>query len=240
MNAEPQISSIPASRASTTEALVYVIDDQREWADELSSIVGRYGYRIRTGYDWQELENLLADEQPDAILLDQHLGKVDTVSRLAQLRQMTRAAIIVITANNSEVDRVLGLETGADDFIVKPVSGREVIAWLRARLRRPSEAPAEAPGWRFVEQTRSLFRPNGQPIHLTTAEFELLQALVRNQGQPVSREDLSKLAFGRAWRFGDRSVDNAIVVLRRKLGDERVDGCIRTVRGVGYVFVGFP
>ncbi|MBC9177231.1 response regulator transcription factor [Pseudoroseomonas ludipueritiae] len=240
MNAESQTSSIPPPRVTATEALVYVIDDQREWADELSSIVGRYGYRIRTGYDWQDLESLLASEQPDAILLDQHLGKVDTVSRLAQLRQMTRAAIIVITANNSEVDRVLGLETGADDFIVKPVSGREVIAWLRARLRRPSELPPEAPGWRFVEQTRSLFRPDGQPIHLTTAEFELLQALVRNQGQPVSREDLSKLAFGRAWRFGDRSVDNAIVVLRRKLGDERVDGCIRTVRGVGYVFVGFP
>jgi DNA-binding response OmpR family regulator len=239
MNAEPRTSSIPGLQAAT-EALVYVIDDQREWADELSSIVGRYGYRIRTGYDWQDLESLLAEEQPDAILLDQHLGKVDTVSRLAQLRQMTRAAIIVITANNSEVDRVLGLETGADDFIVKPVSGREVIAWLRARLRRPNEVPAEAPGWRFVEQTRSLFRPNGQPIHLTTAEFELLQALVRNQGQPVPREDLSKLAFGRVWRFGDRSVDNAIVVLRRKLGDERVDGCIRTVRGVGYVFVGFP
>ena len=237
MSAEPQISTPPPH---ATEALVYVIDDQREWADELSSVVGRYGYRIRTGYDWQDLESLLAEEQPDAILLDQHLGKVDTVSRLALLRQMTRAAIIVITANNSEVDRVLGLETGADDFIVKPVSGREVIAWLRARLRRPSEMPAEVPGWRFVEQTRSLFRPNGQPIHLTTAEFELLQALVRSQGRPVTREALSKLAFGRAWRFGDRSVDNAIVVLRRKLGDERVDGCIRTVRGVGYVFVGFP
>lgn len=241
MNAEPQTGAQGgAVTTASPETLVYVIDDQREWADELSSIVGRYGYRIRTGYDWQDLENLLAEEQPDAILLDQHLGKVDTVSRLAQLRQVTRAAIIIITANNSEVDRVLGLETGADDFIVKPVSGREVIAWLRARLRRPSEIQAEAPGWRFVEQTRSLFRPNGQPIHLTTAEFELLQALVRSQGQPVSREDLSKLAFGRAWRFGDRSVDNAIVVLRRKLGDERVDGCIRTVRGIGYVFVGFP
>jgi DNA-binding response OmpR family regulator len=229
-----------AANTSAAEPLVYVIDDQREWADELSSIVGRYGFRIRTGYEWQDLETLLAEEQPEAILLDQHLGKVDTVSRMTQLRQMTRAAIIIISANNSEVDRVLGLETGADDFIVKPVSGREVIAWLRARLRRPSEIPSETPGWRFVEQTRSLFRPDGQPIHLTTAEFELLQALVRNQGQPVSREDLSKLAFGRAWRFGDRSVDNAIVVLRRKLGDERVDGCIRTVRGIGYVFVGFP
>ena len=102
------------------------------------------------------------------------------------------------------------------------------MVWLRPRLRRPAET------------TRNLFRPDGQPAPLTTAEFELMQALVRVQGQPASRGDLSKLAFGRPWRFGDRSVDNAIVVLRRKPGDERVDGCIRTVRGVGYVFVGFP
>ena len=238
----PAVAAAPEGGAVPLAAdpLVYVVDDQREWADELSDVVGRYGFRIRTAYDWAGLEALLAEAQPEAILLDQHLGKVDTVSRLAQLRGLTKAIIIIVTGNRSEVDRVLGLETGADDFLVKPVSGREVVAWLRARLRRPVEAEAEAPGWRFASQTRNLFRPNGQPIHLTTAEFELMQALVQAQGQPVSREDLSKLAFGRAWRFGDRSVDNAIVVLRRKLGDERVDGCIRTVRGVGYVFVGFP
>ncbi len=222
------------------EPLVYVIDDQRDWADELSDVVGRYGFRIRTGYDWAALEALLEAAEPDAILLDQHLGQVDSVSRLGRLRALTGAVIIIVTGNRSEVDRVVGLETGADDFLVKPVSGREVVAWLRARLRRPAGPEAGPPAWRFAEATRNLFRPDGQPIHLTTAEFELMQALVRAQGQPVSREELSRLTFGRPWRFGDRSVDNTIVVLRRKLGDERVDGCIRTVRGTGYVFVGFP
>ncbi|WP_159992285.1 response regulator transcription factor [Roseomonas sp. 18066] len=237
------------------DPLVLVVDDEAAWAEELCSTVGRYGFRGRAGNSWDDLQRIMAEEEPDAILLDQRLGRVDTVSRLPELRQATDATIMVITANVSEVDRILGLENGADDFLIKPISGREVVARLRARLRRRPEAatpapprPAGAPGtparpggsWRFDPRGGGLWRPDGSRVHLSLAEFRVLAALYQASPQSVSRDALSQIAFGRPWHFGDRAVDNSILGLRRKLGDLRLGGTLRTIRAVGYVFTGFP
>ncbi|ONG51002.1 hypothetical protein BKE38_17030 [Pseudoroseomonas deserti] len=233
------------------DPLVLVVDDEPAWAEELCSTVGRYGFRGRAGHSWDDLQRIMAEEAPDAILLDQRLGRVDTVSRLPELRQATDATIMVITANVSEVDRILGLENGADDFLVKPISGREVVARLRARLRRRPEGAAPAPpraaaatpagsGWRFDPRGGGLWRPDGSRVHLSLAEFRIMAALHQASPQSVSRDALSQIAFGRPWHFGDRAVDNSILGLRRKLGDLRLGGTIRTIRAVGYVFTGFP
>ncbi|WP_165694227.1 response regulator transcription factor [Teichococcus deserti] len=228
-----------SERAADQLPAILIVDDDPDWAEELSATIRRYGFDAVVAESWSAMLAELARQQPAAILLDQHLGSVDTIPRLAQLRAVTGAAIIMIAASSDEVDRILGLETGADDFLAKPVSGREVVARLRARLRDARPPGVSTPRWQFSEGRRALIRPDGGAVPLTSAEFELMLALVHGQGETQSREKLTQLAFGRDWRFGDRSVDNSIAGLRRKLGIEEGDGCIRTVRGAGYVFIGF-
>jgi DNA-binding response OmpR family regulator len=170
---------------------------------------------------------------------------------------MTDVPILMHTGNREEMDRVLGLEQGADDFLLKPVSGRELVARLRAHLRRPSVRPAAGPGftapapvvaapapartgWRVVQAERRVYRPDGTPLRLTTAEFDTLSALAQTPGETRTRDELTRLVFRRDWRPGDRAVDNAILHLRQKLQDDLGEACIVTVRQMGYVFSGFP
>lgn len=235
----PQRDAPPEAGEAGT--MVLIVDDDVAWSEELVDVLTRYGFRTSVAHSWGGMTELLATAQPRAILLDQHLGGVDSVARIPVLRGLTDAAIVVLTANRSEIDRVVGLESGADDFLVKPLSGREIVARLRARLRSLARPPAPAtPRWSFDETRLGLLRPNGTPVALTSAEFQLLAILVQGQGRPQSRQLLTESVFGRCWHPGDRAVDNAIVSLRRKLGGSDDDeGRIRTVRGIGYVFIGF-
>ncbi|WP_419898892.1 response regulator transcription factor [Roseomonas sp. USHLN139] len=237
----------PASdTAPSRDPLVVVVDDEVAWTEELCRTVSHYGFRGRSGHSWEDLQRILAEEAPDAILLDQRLGRVDAVARLPELRQATDAAILVITANVSEVDRILGLESGADDFLLKPISGREVVARLRARLRRRPEshaavqAGAAGQGWRFDPDSGGLWRPDGRGVPLSLTEMRLLALLYQARPQPVGRDALSRAAFDRSWQAGDRAVDNGILGLRRRLGGLQRGGAIRSIRGLGYVFTGFP
>jgi DNA-binding response OmpR family regulator len=225
-----------------TSLCVLVVDDDAPLAHEVAATLGRYGFRPVIATNWDSAVEQIRTSSPDVILLDQHLGPVDALTRLGELRAETSVPILIVTGNGEAMDRVLGLETGADDFVVKPVSGRELVARIRAIMRRTA-APAPAPkqgGWKFSEQSMSLTRPDGRRVPLTSAEFMLFAALAASPAQPVSRDALSRAAFGRDWRFGDRSVDNAVLAIRRKLGHPDPEAILRTVRNVGYVFVGFP
>jgi DNA-binding response OmpR family regulator len=137
---------------------------------------------------------------------------------------------------------VQALEAGADDYVPSGTSARELLARIRTVLRRvriESPAPAKS-GWRICLRQRELFAPDGQPRNLTSAEFELMQMLVRQQGAPVQRDALSLAVLRRPYHPEDRALDNLILRLRRKLGDEGASArLIKSVRGVGYVFVGF-
>ncbi len=234
---------------------VVVADDEAALTGEVADYIQRYGMRAIEVNNFGDLVTVLQQQRVDAILLDQRFGTVDTLVMLPQLRSMTDVPILMHTGNREEMDRILGLEQGADDFLLKPVSGRELVARLRAHLRRPARpaaglafappvpvlaaTPAKV-GWRVVQAERRVYRPDGTPVRLTTAEFDTLAALAQTPGETRTRDELTKLVFRRDWRPGDRAVDNAILHLRQKLQDDLGEACIVTVRQMGYVFSGFP
>ncbi len=234
---------------------VVVADDEAALTCEVADYIQRYGMRAIEVNSFGDLVAVLQQQKVDAILLDQRFGTVDTLVMLPQLRSMTDVPILMHTGNREEMDRVLGLEQGADDFLLKPVSGRELVARLRAHLRRPSVRPVHSPavaavaavapapvrsGWRVVQAERRVYRPDGTPLRLTTAEFDTLSALAQTPGETRTRDELTRLVFRREWRPGDRAVDNAVLHLRQKLQDDLGEACIVTVRQMGYVFSGFP
>jgi DNA-binding response OmpR family regulator len=239
--------------------LVLVADDETGLTAEIASYIRRYGMRAVEAHTFEEAVQVLQQQPVQAVLLDQRFGSVDTLQLLPRLRSMTDVPILMHTGNEEEMDRVLGLELGADDFLLKPVSGRELVARLRAHLRRPggrpavpapalaapmpasAAAPAPRPsGWRIVKAERRVYRPDHTPVRLTTAEFDTLAALAETPGETRTRDELTRQVFRREWRPGDRAVDNAVLHLRQKLQDDLGEHCIVTVRQMGYVFAGFP
>lgn len=242
------------TRLDASQPLVLVADDEAELTSEIADYLRRYGMQAIEANTFEDAVQVLQTMSVQAVLLDQRFGAVDSLQVLPRLRGLTQAPILMHTANREEMDRVLGLELGADDFLVKPVSGRELVARLRAHLRRPSAqaapampaatvpaaAPAKPSGWRIVKAERRVYRPDGSAVRLTTAEFDTLFALAETPGETRTRDELTRIVFRREWRPGDRAVDNAILHLRKRLQDDLGEHCIVTVRQMGYVFAGFP
>lgn len=219
-----------------------LIEDDTALSGELADTFADHGMQARTAATWQEALAALEAEQPDLILLDQRLGTFDTLLMLPQLRQITAAPVIFLTGNQAEADRVIGLELGADDFLLKPIAGRELVARVRAHLRRAQRAQAGAPAgqWRIAEAERRLFRPDGSVVPLTAAEFSLLAILAAQPGQPMDRDTLTQEVLRRPYRAEDRSLDNLVHQIRRKLGRRGASEVITAVRNQGYAFSGFP
>lgn len=224
------------------QAAVLIVEDDLELAEEIRDTLRDYGMESVLAPDWGAALAALQVASPEILLLDQRLGNVDTVPLLPPLRELTAAPIIVLTGNREEADRIVALEIGADDFLLKPVSGRELVARIRAHLRRESNGraqPAASRGqWEINVTRRTLHRPDGSEVDLTAAEFDLLQALAEVPGQALDRDTLTRRVLHRPWHAEDRSLDNLVVRLRRKLGDggERT---IATIRGQGYAFTAF-
>jgi DNA-binding response OmpR family regulator len=187
---------------------------------------------------------LHARHQPDLVILDWMLPKLDGLEVLRQIRQTSSVPILMLTARDEEADRVIGLEVGADDYLTKPFGMRELIARVRALLRRiervqqileadraQSDA-AVAYGPLYLDAEAYQATLDHQPLDLTRTEFELLHLLLRNPGRAFSRAYLLDMVWGETYVTGDRSVDNAILRLRRKLG--HLGDAIETVWGVGY------
>jgi DNA-binding response OmpR family regulator len=245
-----------AANDGDTGPVILVADDETELTREICDYLSRYGMHPVPVNTFAEAMEVLTSRTVDAIILDQRFGPVDTIPLLPTLRTVTQAPILMHTANREETDRVLGLELGADDFLVKPVSGRELVARLRARLRPRAQVDLAAPpagitialpqpkpqprAWRISAVERRVYRPDGSLLRLTLAEFDTLALLSARPGEVRTRDELTKLVFRRTWRPGDRAVDNAVLHLRQKLSAELGEGCIVTVRQMGYVFTGFP
>lgn len=227
-------------------ASVLIVEDNLLLADEMAVSLRNHGLPAAIAPDWDQAERAIEANQPDIIVLDQRLGAVDAVRRLPRLRELTKVPVLVLTANQAEADRILALEIGADDFLVKPISGRELVARLRAQLRRASDPAYQAtdrlperPRWRFSAIERRLSRPDGTPVPLTSAEFDLLATLVESPSQPVDRDTLTQRVLGRPWRSEERAIDNLVLNLRRKIGTGG-NRCIVTIRNQGYAFTTFP
>lgn len=219
---------------------ILIIEDDADFAEEVSDTLAPHGMTSLLAGTWKEAQAKLA-AGPNAIILDQRLGATDTVPLLPEIRAVTNAPLLILTGNRQEADRIMALELGADDFLIKPISGGELVARVKALLRRAGTAPTPvSQGQPRIDITaRRLTKADGTPIHLTSAEFDLLAKLAARPGQPHSRDDLMMEIFRRPWRPGDRAIDNVVMRLRDKLIAEGFGDCISTIRAQGYAFTGF-
>jgi len=232
---------------------VLVVDDDARVRQMLTRYFEQEGYRISVAADGGALRAQL-DASVDVILLDVVMPGEDGLTLAREIRAKSDVGIIMLTGRDDVLDRVVGLEVGADDYIAKPFHLREVLARVKSVLRRRG-ARAESPssprgcaeleeivrfdGWRLDVARRRLASPQGEDVALTTGEFDLLLALVRHAGRVLSRDTLMNLMRGRSWESFDRTIDAQMVRLRRKIEiDAKDPKLIKSVRGVGYVFSG--
>jgi DNA-binding response OmpR family regulator len=222
---------------------VLLIDDDAELSKLLEEYLQSEQLRLESAHDGPSgLEKALSTH-PAVVVLDVMLPGMSGLDVLKQLRQKSAVPVLMLTARGSELDRILGLELGADDYLPKPFNPRELVARLRAILRRtnstgvPSGHPLHLADVELHPESRSVSR-GGQPVTLTGAEFDLLHTFLRSPGKIISREDLTQAALGRPMSAMDRSIDVHVSNLRRKLGP--YDGeqeRIKAIRGSGYVYL---
>src|SRR5579864_1228055 len=223
---------------------VLLIDDDTELTKLLQEYLQEEQFHLDAAHDGVSgLQKALANQYA-VVVLDVMLPGVSGLDVLKQLRQKSAVPVLMLTARGSELDRILGLELGADDYLPKPFNPRELVARLRAILRRASSAAPTAAsqlvplaGVDLPPDSRSV-TCNGKPVSLTGAEFDLLYSFLRNPGKIISREDLTQAALGRPMSPMDRSIDVHVSNLRRKLG--AYDGNherIKAIRGSGYVYL---
>ena len=209
---------------------VLIVEDEDAIAEPLAEGLQREGFvveRVATG------EAALAAAAPDLVLLDLGLPDTDGFSVCRELRRRSDVPIIVVTAKGEEVDRVVGLELGADDYIVKPFGFRELLARMRAVLRRTSERPgprAARIGPLEIDERGRRVRVDGRELELTPKEFDLLALLARDPGVVLSKEEILRQVWETTWFGSARTIDVHVAALRKKLGDA---SWIETVRGVG-------
>ncbi len=227
-----------------SDATILLIEDDPMIAEPLLFGLESEGFRVLHAADGIEGLQLARTSAPDLILLDVMLPGMDGFQVLRHLRQDSQTPILMLTAREQEMDRVMGLESGADDYIVKPFSFRELLARVRANLRRVkmSHVPAPPPqiiiGPISLDVAAHLVRRRGQPVDLTEKEFALLEALMSRAGQAVHRHQLLDLVWGEDWIGNPRTLDVHIRWLREKLEDDPSNPkLIHTVRGYGYRFV---
>ncbi len=235
-----------------------LVDDNESFSLEFSEYLELHGFRVTRLPSLDDIGGRLAALDPCLLVLDQFVAEIDSLTILRDVRARFDGGIVMLTGNQEQQDRVVGLELGADDFINKTQPPREILARLRAVARRvaprsdaaaaepapaagaPAPVPATTAAWELNTQRRELLGPDGAPIRLTSMEFDLLAYLAARAGETVSRDDLSVAILRRTFSPFDRSLDNLVarirVALRPMLGDRMP---IKSIRGVGYVFVGF-
>jgi len=228
-----------------------VVDDEEDIRELLADYLSGYGFEVRTVGNGRQMRAALEESPCDLVLLDLGLPGEDGLTLARELRANSSLGIIIVTGRGQPVDRIIGLEVGADDYIAKPFELRELVARVRSVLRRihaavPAAAPAAEPsddarlrfdGWTLDPAARSLHRPDRQPVSLTTGEFDLLTAFARNPNRALSRDELMDMIHHREAGPYDRSIDVQVGRLRRKIErDPARPEMIKSVRGVGYIF----
>jgi DNA-binding response OmpR family regulator len=228
-----------------------VVDDDPDIRRLVATYLSGQGYRVTTAANGARMREVLADRPVDLVILDLGLPGEDGLELARALRAESDVGIIMLTGHGDLLDRVTGLEIGADDYLTKPVSLRELLARERSVLRRQgavsagsAEGAARSPAvarfaeWRLDLNTRELTDPDGKIVPLTTAEFRLLAAFVTSPRRPLDRDHLLGLVAEREWTPYDRSVDVLIGKLRQKIEpDPKTPSLIKTERGLGYVFL---
>ena len=220
--------------------LVLIVEDEPKLAAVLGDYLRQGGYRSHWLDNGDAVMPWFAEQRPQLILLDLMLPGTDGLTLCRKLRDESTVPIIILSARVEELDRLLGLELGADDYVCKPFSPREVVARVRATLRRQAlEAAEESADYRGLSLDRESFRAfaHGQPLELTPVEFRLLEALARKPGRVLGREQLMAIIYTDGRIVSDRTVDTHVKNLRRKLSEALPEEeLISSVYGVGYRF----
>ena len=227
---------------------ILVVDDHREIRDLLAKFLAKNGLRVTAANGGAEMRQAMRTSAIDLVVLDIMMPGEDGLTLCRQLRKTSEVPVVLLTAVSEETDRIIGLELGADDYIAKPFNPRELLARIRAVLRRTSVAPkapedGEPPlrfgKWTLDSARRSLIADGGEEAMLGSAEFRLLLAFVSRPGIVLSRDQLLDLTAGRAAQVFDRSIDNLVSRLRKRIEEDPAQPVfIKTVWGDGYVFAG--
>lgn len=233
--------------ASEQRAHILIVDDDREIRDLLARFLSKHGYRVTVVADGKEMRRALSDWSIDLIVLDLMLPGEDGLTLCRNLRVKSQTPVIMLTMMGEETDRIIGLEMGADDYLPKPFNPRELLARMKAVLRRASCTPANQvatgrkllsfSGWKLYISRRHLQSPHGLLVDLSAGEFDLLVAFVEHPQRVLSRDQLLDFTHGRAETPFDRSIDMQVSRLRHKMETDPKDPeLIKTVRGGGYIF----
>ncbi len=233
--------------ATDTSTHILIVDDDRAIVELVRDFLAGYGLAVSSAGDAATMRSLLEQTQYDLIVLDLKLPDANGLRIAEELRLGSRIPIIMLTSLGSEVDRIVGLELGADDYLAKPFSPRELLARIRAVLRRgghgmgdsmcvePGHQGFRFAGWLLDTTARQLISSQGQPVSLTCGEFNLLEALVQAPRQVLNRDQLLAMTRSEDADVFDRTIDVLILRLRRKLEtNPRHPALLRTERGVGY------
>ncbi|SEL06317.1 DNA-binding response regulator, OmpR family, contains REC and winged-helix (wHTH) domain [Roseateles sp. YR242] len=246
-----------------TPTHIAILDDEPDITLLLSSYLSTHGFRTTQLHSGRALMELMASDPPQLVLLDLGLPGEDGFAIARQLREHWRCGLVIVTGRGDAVDKVVGLEIGADDYVTKPFDLRELVARVKAVLRRLQAEPAPAPppgtgplqapaqpeeggdrellhfeGWSLNVAARRLNSPDGEEVVLTTGEFDLLLTFAQHAGRVLSRDFLLEHTRGRESSPFDRTIDVQVGRLRRKLGTDANDGkWIKSIRGAGYLFV---
>lgn len=240
----PDATAIAASGPARPDVLV--VDDDVEIVALIERYLGAHGFDVRAAHSGADLQAALGVGEPDVVLLDLGLPDIDGLSLLQQLRTRWQGPVIVVSGRGEAVERVVGLELGADDYVAKPFDFRELLARIRSVLRRAAPVellPEPSPPRRLAFAhlvvdlgARRMHDTSGNEIGLTTGEFDLLRALLDHPNQVRSRDELMGQLYGREAGPFDRAIDVAIARLRRKVEPDPANpDLIRSVRGMGYL-----
>ncbi len=228
-------------------AHIVVVDDDPSIREVVYEYLAEHGYRVSTADGGAAMRRILERESVDLVILDLTMPEEHGFDVLSAIRKTSNAGVIILTGTGDPIDHVVGLELGADDYVPKPCDMRQLLARVRSVLRRirPQTegdldiggSVIEFDGWRFDPAARQLFSPDSSEVALTTAEFDLLTALVDGANRVLNRDQLLDITQNRDWSPYDRSIDTLVSRLRRKLeADPKAPKLIKTVRGVGYLF----
>jgi DNA-binding response OmpR family regulator len=230
--------------SSPAELRVLVVEDTAEFRDLIADQLEAEGFRVEAVADGERAVDAARSGHPDVIVLDLGLPGIDGVEVCRRIRTFSEAYIVMLTGRDDEVDKLIGLSVGADDYMTKPFSARELVARVRAMLRRPRAAPEAAPQRRriadlVIDPDAREVLVGGRRVDLTRTEFDLLDALSANPKLVLTRRQLMERVWGVDWFGEGHVVDVHVSSLRRKIGDDPQEPrYIRTVRGVGYRLVG--
>ncbi|NWF81273.1 MAG: response regulator transcription factor [Chloroflexi bacterium] len=227
-------------------ATILIVDDEQPIVDLVASYLTAEGFAVERAFDGPSALTLARSIRPDLVILDVMLPGLDGIEVCRRLHQETAVYVLMLTARTDEVDKLIGLSVGADDYLTKPFSPRELVARVKAILRRaraPLEKVAERPVLQFgaisIDPERREVQHRGAQVELTPREFDLLYAMASHPGRVFTREELLRRVWGPDFAGIDRVVDVHVGTLRRKLEEDPTGPpLVQTVRGVGYKFVG--